>query len=77
VNNAMNLPDKPVAAPNWRTVFGVPIMIGLLSLSGLVSALLFDEIGRYFSWLAVGAPIILVAWLLVKRLLVKRFLGLP
>lgn len=73
----LNLSDKPVDAPNWRTVFGVPIMIGVLSLSGLLSAFLFDEIGRYFSWLAVGAPIILVAWLLLKRLLVKRLLGVP
>jgi hypothetical protein len=73
----LNLSDKPVDAPNWRAVFGVPMMIGLLSLSGLFSALLFDEIGRYFSWLAVGAPIIIVARLLVKRLLVKRFLGVP
>ena len=71
----LNLSDKPVDAPNWRTVFGVPIMIGLLSLSGLLSAFLFDEIGRYFSWLAVGAPIILVAWLSVKRLLLKRLLA--
>lgn len=73
----LNLSDKPVDAPNWRTVFGIPIVIGLLSLSGLFSALLFDEIGRYFSWLAVGAPIIIVAGLLVKRFLVKRFLGVP
>jgi hypothetical protein len=33
-------------APNWRTVFGTPVVIGLLTLSGLLSALLFDGIGR-------------------------------
>jgi hypothetical protein len=56
-------------APNWRTVFGVPIIISLLSLTGLLSALLFGEIGRYFSWMAVGSPVILTAWLFVRRLL--------
>jgi hypothetical protein len=54
-------------APNWRTVFGLPIVIGLLSLAGLISALLFGELGRYFSWMAVGSPIILLSWLLVQR----------
>jgi hypothetical protein len=64
----VNPSNKSSSAPNWLTVYGVPILIGLLSLSGLLSALLLDEAGRYFSWIAVGSPVILSAWLLAKRL---------
>jgi hypothetical protein len=63
----VNSSDKRISTPNWRTVYGVPIVVGLLSLSGLFSALLLDEAGRYFSWGAVGAPVFLVAWLLTRR----------
>jgi hypothetical protein len=63
----MILSDKSVDAPNWRTVYGMPIVIGLLSLAGLVAALLFGGIGRYFSWIAVGSPVVLTAWLFAQR----------
>jgi hypothetical protein len=63
----MAVPGKSGEVPNWRKVFGFPIVIGLLSLAGLVSALLFEEFGRYFSWIAVGSPIILLSWLVVQR----------
>jgi hypothetical protein len=63
----MSSRTKRIDATNWRTVFGAPIIIGLLSLSGLFSALLFEQIGRYFSWLAVGSPVIVTSWLFVKR----------
>jgi hypothetical protein len=53
---------------HWRTVCGAPIIIGLLSLSGLFSALSFDGIGRYFSWIAVGSPVLVTSWLFAKRL---------
>jgi hypothetical protein len=63
----MVVSGKPDKVPNWRTVFGPPIVIGLLSLTGLISALLFDEFGRYFSWIAVGSPIMLLSWIVVQQ----------
>jgi hypothetical protein len=65
----MNSFNQRIEMANWRTVFGVPTIIGLLSLSGLFSALLFEGIGRYFSWIAVGSPILVTSWLFAKRLL--------
>jgi uncharacterized membrane protein YgdD (TMEM256/DUF423 family) len=62
----MKSPHNRIDAPNWRTVFGTPIIVGLLSLSGLLSALLFQS-GRYFSWIAVGSPVILAAWLFIRH----------
>jgi hypothetical protein len=63
----MNPSGKPGRAPNWQSVFGAPLLIGLASLAGLLAALLYGEIGRYLSWFAVGSPILAVAWLLARR----------
>jgi hypothetical protein len=52
---------------NWRTVYGGPLLIGVLSTAGLLSALLYEGPGRYFSWLALGAPIVLTAWFYARR----------
>ncbi|WGR92729.1 hypothetical protein MTX26_22430 [Bradyrhizobium sp. ISRA443] len=46
----------------WIAVFGAPIVLGVLSLAGLLAALLFGDVGRYLSWLAVGAPVPVIAW---------------
>jgi hypothetical protein len=43
-------------------VFGAPIVIAVLTLAGLLAALLFDEFGRYFSWLALASPLVVCAW---------------
>jgi hypothetical protein len=45
-----------------RRVFGGPVMIGLVSLSGLIAALLSADLGRYFAWIAVASPLLAVAW---------------
>jgi hypothetical protein len=48
--------------PQWLRVYGAPIVIGVLSLAGLLSALLAGDLGRYFSWFGVGLPIAIAAW---------------
>ncbi|MDB5501191.1 MAG: hypothetical protein JWR89_1093 [Tardiphaga sp.] len=55
---------KPTSrrAGGWLRVFGIPVVIGVLSLAGLLSALLLDEAGRVFSWFAVGLPAAIAAW---------------
>ena len=52
---------------NWWTVYGGPLLIGVLSSAGLLSALLYEGLGRYFSWIALGAPIALTAWFYAWR----------
>jgi hypothetical protein len=52
----------PRRAGNWFGVFGGPIVIGVLSMAGLLSALLLGDGGRVFSWIAVGCPIAVSAW---------------
>jgi hypothetical protein len=43
-------------------VFCVPILLGLLSVVGLLSALLGNDIWNAISWLALGLPCALLAW---------------
>lgn len=43
-------------------LWGWPIVLGLLSASGLISALVSDGWGDIWSWLALGLPVVLMAW---------------
>jgi NADH:ubiquinone oxidoreductase subunit 2 (subunit N) len=43
-------------------IWGMPILLGLLSGFGLVSALLEDGMWDLLSWLALGIPTALIAW---------------
>jgi hypothetical protein len=45
-----------------RRVFCAPIVIGLLSLSGLMAALCSADAGRYFAWIAVASPLLAISW---------------
>ena len=52
---------------NWRTVYGGPLLLGVLSVAGLLAALLFEGAGRYFSWIGVGAPVAVTAWFFARH----------
>jgi hypothetical protein len=58
---------KSRSSGNWRTVYGGPLLLGVLSIAGLLAALLSEGAGRYFSWLALGAPVALTAWFFARR----------
>lgn len=49
------------SSPFWR-LWGWPIAIGLLSASGLLSALVSDAWGDAWSWFALGLPVAVMAW---------------
>lgn len=63
----MNAARKSRHSGNWWTVYGGPLLLGLLSVVGLLCALFSEGAGRYFSWIGVGAPVVLTAWLFVRR----------
>lgn len=48
--------------PRWIRVFGAPVVIAVLTLAGLLAALLFGKTGRYLSWISVASPIMICAW---------------
>nr|WP_225977955.1 hypothetical protein [Paracidovorax avenae] len=43
-------------------VWGWPIALGLLTASGLLSALVSDGWGDTWSWVALGVPVAVMAW---------------
>ncbi|MCE7072987.1 MULTISPECIES: hypothetical protein [unclassified Dyadobacter] len=49
----------------WK-VWGLPIIIGILSAIGLLSALTGDGLYDLLSWLTLGIPVVLAVWYLVK-----------
>lgn len=53
---------------NWRqSTFALPLVIGLLSATGLICALLGDGPWDWLAWLGLGIPSILGCWPLLKR----------
>ncbi|WP_205824716.1 hypothetical protein [Methylobacterium terricola] len=50
----------------WRAVFGVPLLVGLATLTGLLAALLHEGAGWVVSWLALSLPLALIGWHVAK-----------
>ncbi len=48
--------------PAFLRVWGWPLLIAVLSASGLASALVSDGWGDAWSWLALGSPMAVTAW---------------
>lgn len=63
----MTAARKSRSSGNWWTVYGGPLLLGALSIAGLLTALLSEGAGRHFSWIAVGAPIAATAWFFARR----------
>lgn len=47
---------------SFRRVWGWPIALGLVTGTGLVSALLADGWYDWWSWLGLGLPVAVAAW---------------
>jgi hypothetical protein len=54
---------KARAAVDWRA----PIALGVLTASGLLSALVSDGIGDVWSWLALAAPLAVATYCIWGR----------
>ena len=63
----MTAERKSRSSGNGWSVYGGPLVLGLLSVAGLLTALMSEGAGRYFSWIAVGAPVLVTAWFFVRR----------
>jgi hypothetical protein len=48
--------------PEFRRLWGWPIALGVLTTTGLLSALVSDGWGDAWSWLALGVPVAVMAW---------------
>ena len=59
----------------WRAVFGVPLLVGLATLAGLLAALLHEGAGWVAAWLSLSLPLALIAWHVGKAYLGKVQIG--
>lgn len=50
-----------------KVIFAVPLVVALLSLIGLVGALLGDGVWDWIGWLGLGACIAVTIWALIAR----------
>ncbi|WHS60968.1 hypothetical protein [Pseudomonas sp. G2-4] len=57
---------RPRQSSFWK-VFGIPVVIGVLSAAGLFSALLGDGAWDAVAWVGLGVPTALGTWGLLKR----------
>ena len=48
--------------PESRRLWTWPLVLGLLSTSGLLSALVSDDWGDAWSWVGLGVPVLVIAW---------------
>lgn len=48
-------------SPFW-TVWGWPIAMGVLTTTGLLTALVSDIWGDWWSWVALGVPVAVMGW---------------
>ena len=55
---------RPRQSNFWK-VFSIPLAIGLVSVTGLFSALLGDDAWDVLSWIGLGIPV----WISVRGLL--------
>ncbi|MGF1612202.1 MAG: hypothetical protein ACFCUQ_22605 [Kiloniellales bacterium] len=56
---------KPVEAAGpltLRRIFAWPLLLALLSAVGLLSALLGDGVWDLLSWVALGLPLVVMLW---------------
>jgi len=53
--------------PTFTQLWGWPIALGVLSATGLLSALVSEGWGDVWSWLALGGPVLAMAWFAWRR----------
>ena len=51
----------------WIRVFAAPILLAAAAIIGLLAALLWGTVGQYVAWVTVGAPVLVVSWVWVRR----------
>jgi hypothetical protein len=62
----MHMPVQRRRQTNGQ-IFAIPMVIGILSVIGLLSALIGDGVWDAVSWLTLGIPIVLCVYFFVRR----------
>jgi hypothetical protein len=51
----------------WIRVFAAPILLVAATITGLLAALLWGAVGQYVAWVTVGAPVLVVLGVWLRR----------
>ncbi len=51
----------------FRRIWLAPLVIAIVSLAGLISALLGDGIEDAVSWVGLGVPVVVIVWARLRR----------
>jgi hypothetical protein len=51
----------------WIRVFAAPILLAAATITGLLAALLWGVVGQYVAWVTVGAPVLVVLGVWLRR----------
>jgi hypothetical protein len=51
----------------WIRVFAAPVLIACATITGLLAALLWGTVGQYVAWVTVGAPVLVVLGVWLRR----------
>ena len=54
--------SRPAGVRGAREIFLAPAVLGLVSLAGLVFALVVDGPADALAWFGIGAPLAVIAW---------------
>lgn len=57
----MTAPDRPAARTGAGSMWAMPLLLALLTIFGLLAALLGTGAWRWASWFALGAPVVVAA----------------
>lgn len=56
----------PARGVDFVRVFGVPLLLALVSAIGLLSALLGDDLWDVLSWVALATPVAVIIWCVAR-----------
>lgn len=56
-----------MSAKDRVDVWTAPIVLGVLTAVGLISALVSDDAGDVLAWLTLGVPVAVVLWYVPRR----------
>jgi membrane protein implicated in regulation of membrane protease activity len=51
----------------WIRVFAAPVLLAAATILGLLAALLWGTAGQYVAWVTVGAPVVVVGRVWLRR----------
>jgi membrane protein implicated in regulation of membrane protease activity len=51
----------------WIRVFAAPVLLAAATVTGLLAALLWGTVGQYVAWVTVGAPVLVISRVWVRR----------